>query len=387
MARKETPIPRSESALEDKTEQPTAEVPRANPSDEFPSNNSRELYRQQLLAVLRNEEDSIFTTCNPYTRAQLISILDYHRSLFNPSDNSATAYFNFSAERESQKEQPLMKYELTQVESDKFENARVVVQVGTLGSFTMAQQAGTIHDQIERYVEMETMGSFPQNDPDAENSLTKIMTSGFSPDCLQTLIYFEAEGKTGPVFKPLSGARTHLGKNGNQVRELNGRPEASLSTLSALELDPSALEQHPDLAQTSERRVACYTRFFNQPPLVYSELNIPFEMSEEMAWLTAAYIGISLPAYCRQKSRKVDYAIYDTHHAYIFQKMQKLFDSETICDDARPTEDVMNTVFKYHYGSYSIIWVSAKVPLFEQKAQAYLEKRKLPQIKNHQRKK
>lgn len=372
MARAEKPSPRPNSLTKDIDSQRALET-----------QNLRAMLLQNLLADLENENKSVFTACNPYNQAQLKSILDYHRSLFDPSRNCASVYFNFSVERESQRKQALMKCELIQVESEQFKNARVVVQVGTLGSFTMQQQACTIHDQTERYVAMETMGSFPQGDLEAEDSLTKIMIGGCSPDCLQILIYFEAEGKTGPVFKPLSGVRTHLGKNKNQLRYLNGRPEASLSTLSALELDPSALERHSDLAQTNERRTACYTRFFNQPPSVYSKLNISSDISKEMAWLTAAYAGVSLPAYCQQKGRDVDYAIYDTHHPYILRKMQELFDSEMISDSAEPTEAVMNSVLKYHYGSYDIVWVSAKVPSFEKKAQEYLNKRKLPSIKNH----
>lgn len=359
------------------------EINQADEFDKVLAQLEQYLSWKRMRYMLRSEDGSILDTIGNYRPDQAETILAFHRNLFpqvtdTSPDSSAepytgSAYFELTARDESCLAPAIIDEEICQVTDGPIQGS-VRVKVGSLSAFTQHEMACEIHEQIARYVEMGTMGDFP-NKSEAQEELVRIMTGGYASTCLQAMIYFEGTTENAEsVIKPLSGVRIQFGNMELPLEDLIGNPSANLSTLSALELGPSDLQPHPGLAETPVNKTACFTRFFNGDPKDYSSLEIP--NSNKMAWLGLAYLGAALPDHCKEHNLQPDSIIFDTHLPYIMAKMAELYDATAISNDARPTNAVMDSVLKHHYGSYEIIFASVNWVDFITRSQEYVEEYK-----------
>jgi hypothetical protein len=307
------------------------------------------LLNDQVLGEIRARHKKKVTLT--YSRYKRDALLTYHKSL-----KTSDPYFQFTAPSNTPRERALLEAEIGELQ----------VRVGSLAAFTDTEIAAITNEQIFSYLQQGTMADFPIEDTEAMNTLNAVMIGGCSPNDIY--ISFTKKVEEGE-FEPVAGGKIILGKSDQTIKELNGKPETSLSTLYAIHLREEQLDAIKALSESPEKEAASICRLFR---------TASFRASKPLGKCVLAYFGQALIG------SGIKWVICDTHIPSIIQFLQEQFGA--ICmnraKDIELTPHIMQNIVKPHYAGYKddIIVLAIEADSYIEGSTKFLQQHNMPLI-------
>ncbi|PWU22584.1 hypothetical protein C5B42_05690 [Candidatus Cerribacteria bacterium 'Amazon FNV 2010 28 9'] len=248
-------------------------------------------------------------------------------------------------------------FELTGTEAPflRVKHKEFDIKVGTVGSFSSAEMAKIINEQILNYISQETMGSqFPQDEKSKEE-LTALMIGDFQPNRVVVVIE-----KTGI---PIASVQGHFGQQDTPLFQTIHHPWngayvpstlASYQSLSVRETHYSFRRFLAEYGKQKESSVVCMSRLYKQEKWILEQLHVELP---DAAWICMALLAVGIAfegaAQERAGGSQPILVVYDTHSDYIQKKLKNYFGMMVIAtaNQVQPSPEVLQTILRYHYGT------------------------------------
>lgn len=227
------------------------------------------------------------------------------------------------------------------------------VRVGEIGAYPAWQVAVWIHEQVARYVQAGTMGrKFDDRDEKKCRALTAAMMAGYDESRL--IVTFDKE-QSNEGWTPIAGVQSYRGRGEGTLWEaVVGDKAVSVGSLTALKIDPQF--ESVGLSNLRDRyggvgvqNVIEMSRLWRAESQKLVDVGVE---TTELSWMAMAFLilGIAQPV-LRAEVEAPALLMYDTSEK-IQGELARIFDMRMIVDAAHltPTEAVLATILKHHYG-------------------------------------